>query len=36
MDVINDAAMDSIQQHIPPNINGLKRMMAPDRNVGIP
>ena len=36
MDVIKDAAIDSIQQQIPPNINGLKRMMAPDRNVGMP
>ncbi len=36
MDVINDAAMDSIQQQIPPTINGLKRMMAPDKNVGMP
>jgi hypothetical protein len=36
MDVIKEAAMDKSQQHIPPNINGLKRIMAPDRNVGIP
>jgi hypothetical protein len=36
MDVIKEAAMDKSQQQIPPTINGLKRMMAPDKNVGMP